>query len=349
MKAFRRPALTAVTAAALALTLAACSGGTTNGGDNTESEGPLVIYSGRGEDLVAPLIDEFTQETGIQTEVRYAGTSEQAQLLLTEGENSPAHVFLSQEAGALGLVSESDLLAELPEDVLTQVPDEYSSDDGTWVGITGRARVVTYDKENVDEADVPDTVEEMVDPKWKGKVGIAPGNASFLSFVTAMRVVEGEDFTKQWLEDLAALEPKTYERNGHILEAVNNGEVELGLINHYYWYAMASEQGGDNLRAQIKFGQPGDIAALVNVTGVGVLQNAAEREDAQEFVNFLLSETGQTYFAEKEFEYPLVDGVDGPEGAPDQDTLRGPDVDLSDLGTVEETAALVDEAGLTVG
>lgn len=198
----------------------------------------------------------------------------------------------------------------------------------------------------VDEDEVPSTAEEIVDPKWTGEIGVAPGNASFLAFVTAMRIVEA---TEQWLENLAAIDPQTFERNGGILEAVNAGEVEIGLINHYYWYKQAAEQGEENMRARLVYGEAGDVAGLVNATGVGIMKNAEDNENALAFVEFLLSEQGQTYFVESEYEYPLVPGMPQPEGVPPFDSLRGPDIDLSDLGTIEESAALVDEAGLTVG
>lgn len=354
MRSVRRPALALLTAAGLVLGMAACSSSAPEeqpAAPETEasSEGSLIIYSGRGEDLVGPLIEEFEAATGIETDVRYAGSAEQAQLLLTEGENSPAHVFLSQEAGALGLVGQQGLLGELPADVLSAVPEAYAADDGTWVGVTGRARVVAYDSEQVEEADVPTTAAEIVDPRWAGQIGVAPGNASFLAFVTAMRLTDGEDATAAWLDRLAAGDAQTFERNGAILEAVNAGEVQLGLINHYYWYSAAAEQGADNMRAKIRFGESGDVAALVNATGVGILAGAAERPDALEFVKYLLSPEGQAYFVETEYEYPLVPGIAGPEGVPPLDSLQGPSIDLSDLGTVDESAALVDQAGLTVG
>lgn len=351
MRISTRLAAAAVAVCGLAAGLVAC--GTDDeagsaGQGSSPADGPLVIYSGRSEDLVAPLIEDFKKESGVDVEVRYGKTSEQAQLLLTEGDNTPAHVFFSQEAGALGLLQDKDMLADVPKDLMEKVPAGFSSKEGKWVGVTGRARVVAYDKDTVDEADAPDTAAEMVDPKWKGKIAVAPGNASFLSFVTAMRVTEGEDAARDWLAKLAANEPKTYEKNGDVLEAVNTGEAELGLINHYYWYSAAAEQGADNLRAQLKYGADGDLAGLVNATGAGILTGAADREDARTFIEFLLSDAGQKYFADETYEYPLVSGIEGPKGVPPLDSMKVPDVDLSKLGTVEETAALIDEAGLTV-
>lgn len=247
------------------------------------------------------------------------------------------------------LLGAQGLLSPLPSEVLSQVPSTYSAADGTWVGVTGRARVVAYDSEQVSEEDVPTTAAELLDPRWSGQIGVAPGNASFLAFITAMRVVDGEEATAEWLNTLVANDAVAYERNGAILEAVNSGEVQLGLINHYYWYSAAAEQGADNMRAKIAFGEPGDLAALVNATGVGILSSAADNPDARAFVDYLLSEEGQKYFVEAEYEYPLVPGVPGPEGVPPLDSLRGPDIDLSDLGTVDQSAALIDEAGLTIG
>lgn len=371
---FSRAATVALAALALSITACSSDGDGETGGEDTTTEdsttddgaeetedgaeettdageadeGPLVIYSGRSEDLVDPLIQQFEEATGIETEVRYDGSAAQAQLLLTEGDNSPAHIFFSQEAGALGLVGDAGMLAELPAETLSAVPETYVADDGTWVGVTGRARVVVYDSEQVSEDEAPDTAEAILDPQWSGQVGVAPGNASFLAFVTALRITEGDDGATAWLDGLAANEPVTFGGNGDILEAVNNGELQLGLINHYYWYAAASEQGED-MRAQLKFGAPGDVAGLVNATGVGILTGADGRSDAQAFVDYLLSEEGQTYFVEETYEYPLVPGITGPEGVPPLDSLGGPDIDLSDLGTVDVSAGLIDAAGITVG
>ncbi len=354
MRFTKRFAAAVVAVCGTAAGLVACGSGDSTGTTDTtgttaaaSDEGPLVIYSGRSEDLVAPLIGDFTEETGIDVEVRYGSTAEQAQLLLTEGEASPAHVFLSQEAGALGLLEDQGMLTELPAETIASVAEGFSSGDNQWVGITGRARAVAYDSETVTEEEAPATIADMVDPKWRGQIGVAPGNASFLAFVTALRVTEGEDAAREWLQKLAANEPKTYKKNGDILEAVDKGEIKVGLINHYYWYSAAAEKGTD-MRAQLKFGEPGDLAALVNATGVGILAKGEGRADAQEFVDYLLSEAGQTYFAEETFEYPLVTGIAGPEGVPPLESLSAPDVDLAKLGSVEESAALIDEAGLTV-
>lgn len=325
----------------LALVLSACGGSS----DETDaSDEPLTVYVGRDEELVSPLLEQFTEETGIEVEARYAGTPELAATLLDEGENSPADVFLSQDAGALGALSDAGLLDELPEDITGAVSPELTSTDGTWVGVTGRARVIAYDGEELSADDVPDSVTDLTADEWEGRVGFPPGNASFQSFVTGYRVAEGDAAAQAWLEDMADNDVQSYERNGEVLEAVNSGQLDLGLINHYYWFQTAAEVGAENMRAQLKFPEAGDPGALVNVTGAAVL---SDHPDARAFVEFLVSEAGQTYFVENTYEYPLVPGIAAPEGLPALEELQGPEIDLSDLADLETTVTMIDESGLS--
>lgn len=331
-----------------AFTLGACSTPEeTTKSSETPSE-TLVIYSGRSEDLVSPLISEFEKESGIKTEVRYLSSTEAAQLLLTEKDATSAHVFLSQESGALGLLENAGLLSKLPTETTNKVPSQYSSKNNNWVGLTARARVVAYDSQTLSETEVPNSADELIDPKWAGQIGIAPTNASFIAFITAMRLERGEEATATWLQNLADQGVRTYNKNGEILDAVNRGEVQLGLINHYYWFGLAKELGAEQMRAQIHFTKAKDVASLVNATGVGIVKKAGDNPQAIAFVNYLLSDAGQTYFAQEEYEYPLVAGINAPDGLKPLSELQGPDVDLSDLNTVVESTALIEAAGLTV-
>jgi iron(III) transport system substrate-binding protein len=303
-----------------------------------------VVYSGRDEELIAPLIEQFTTASGITVDTRYAGTTELAAQLLEEGDATPAQVFLSQDAGALGAISEAGLFAPLPEAVTSLVDPALTARDGTWVGLTGRTRVVVYDSENVTADEAPSDVFDLLDPKWNGRIAIAPTNASFQTFVTALRVQEGEERAREWLEGLVANDVQIFDSNSAILEAVNSGAVDLGLINHYYW--ARSEQDPTTLRAQLKFGDPGSTSALVNVTGAGILKGAAESPEATAFVEFLVSEEAQRYFLEETFEYPLVGELPGPEGLPALSDLGRPDIDLSSLSSLDTTVALITEVGL---
>ena len=328
-----RPAL--LTAAMLAATLTACG----------DSDG-LVIYSGRNEALVGGVIEQLKQATGINVTVRYGSSGEMAAQLLEEGDGTDADLFFSQDAGALGAVS--DRLADLPADVLALAPEEYRADNGRWVATSARARVVAYDPAQVAEADLPKSLDDVVDPKWKGKIGFAPANGSWQAFVTSIRVVKGEDYAKEWLRKFAANEPQRFDNNIAILEAVNNGQVPAGLINHYYWYAKVAELGQDAVKAKLHYVGGGDPLGLVNVAGVGVIAGNDQNEAAQKAVRFLLSEQAQRYFADETAEYPVNPAVTSAKhDLPPLAELNGPDIDLSKLSSLQETLALLQEAGLS--
>lgn len=324
--------------------LTACGGSESEEGSAAGSEEPLVVYVGRDEELVGPLLDQFTEETGIEVDARYAGTTDHLALLLEEGEQTPADVFLSQDAGALGALSAAGTARELPAEITDAVMADFTSSDDTWVGVTGRARVIAYNGETLEESQVPTTVAAVTDEEWRGRVGVAPGNASFQAFVTGFRAAEGDDAAAAWLEALAANEPQTFEGNSDVLEAIENGVVDLGLINHYYAYQLAGEIGEENVATELVFPEAGDPGALVNVTGAAVL---SDHPDAEEFVAYLVSEEGQRYFVESTYEYPLVEDIEAPEGLPALADLEGPVEDLAELADLETSIALIDEAGLS--
>lgn len=344
-----RRLLAALATAALLATAACGSDGGSDGEDGAASgSGELVVYSGRNETLIAPLLEQFTEKTGIEVTPRYGGSAELAAQLLEEGDKTPASVFLSQDAGALGALQEAGGLEELPQAALDKVPAKYRSAEGVWVGVSGRSRVLVYNPELVPAASLPKSVFDLTGPAYKGKVGYAPTNASFQAFVTGMRVSAGEERTKQFLTDLKANEPQSFEGNIAVLEAVEAGTIPFGLINHYYLYERAAEAGGlDEVKARNYLFPGNDPGSLVNVGGVGILKGKAS-DDAQAFVDYLLSTEGQTFFAEQTKEYPLVAGVPVElEGLPPLEQLGGPDVDLSELESLDETLALLDEVGLT--
>jgi iron(III) transport system substrate-binding protein len=343
MHSRRLPA--ALTMIVLALTAGACGGNAA--GDEAVDESKLVVYSGRQEALVQPVVDDFQAETGIEVSVRYGNTAQLAAQIIEEGDRTKADVYFSQDGGALGALAKEGMLDELPTDVLDLVDPRYRATDGTWIGTSARARVIVYDPEQLTEAEVPDTVFELTEPQWKGKVGISPSNASFEAFVTAMRVLHGEDRAREWLEGMAANDVQLFDNNVLILNAAEDGVIALGLINHYYWYEQVAEEGLEAVPARLKFLPGGDPGALVNVAGVGVLAATDRRDDAVRFVEYLLGEDAQTYFAQDTKEYPLIDGVPTAEGLPPLNSLQSPEIDLSDLDTLEETLQMIEEAGLT--
>ncbi|MDT0200319.1 iron ABC transporter substrate-binding protein [Nocardioides sp. AE5] len=344
----RRIGIATVAAGLFTTTLAACGEDAApagkEGGIERSADETLVLYSGRNEELVGPLIEQFTQETGIEVDVRYAGTTEQAALLLEEGANSPADVFLSQDAGALGLLSDAGMLVDLPEEITGAVMGDYSSQDGSWVGLTARARVIAYNGDKYDESEVPDNVAALTGPEWKGKVAFPPGNASFQSFVTGFRVAEGDDAAAAWLKGMVDNDFQSFEKNGDVLTAVDEGAVDLGLINHYYLYALIAEVGEENVKAKLKFPKAGDPGALVNVTGAAVLST---HPDAIALVKFLVSKTGQEYFVNETHEYPVVEGINPPADLPALADLKGPLEDLSDLDDLEKSIQMIQDAGMS--
>ncbi len=304
----------------------------------------LTVYSGREEELVAPLFERFEDETGIDVEVRYGDSAELAATIAEEGDNSPADVFFAQDPGSLGAVEGQ--LAELPADALDRVEPRFRDEAGRWVGTSGRVRTLVYNTEAVQASELPSSVVELTEPTWRGRVGIAPTNASFQAFVTALRLSAGEEAARDWLVGLKENDAKTYEKNTPIVEAVAAGEIDVGLVNHYYVGLVRQEQPGAPVENHFFPGD--DPGALVSVAGVGVLASSDAADDAEELVSFLLSDDAQRFYAEEaeEAEYPLVDGVDAPEGLVPLEQLQGPDVDLSAFGAqLDSTVELLRETG----
>jgi iron(III) transport system substrate-binding protein len=328
--------------AAAVLAVALSSAAVACGGDDAST---LTVYSGRSESLVGPLLERYADETGADIEVRYAGTAELASTILEEGGNSPADVYFAQDAGALGALAKEGRLQQLPQSILDLVDARFRSDDGQWVGISARARVVAYNTDNVDPADLPNSILDFTDPRWKGRIGWAPTNGSFQAFVTAMRLTQGEDGARAWLEGIKANDPVNFDGNLPALEAVASGEIDVAFINHYYLYQLRKETGG-NVDAANFFLPGGDPGALVNVAGVGILDSSDSNEEAQKFIQWLLTEESQQYFAAETHEYPIIDGVPAEQDLVALTDIQTPEIDLSDLDDLEGTLELLRETGV---
>jgi iron(III) transport system substrate-binding protein len=310
-----------------------------------DSSGTLTVYSGRSEDLVAELIAQFQAETGIDVEVRYASSTDLAATLREEGANSPADVFFAQDPASLGAIAEAGMFQELPSEILDMVSDRFSDNDGLWVGVSARSRVVIYDSARISPDDLPTTVDGFTDPEWQGRLAIAPSNASFLAFVAAMILERGEGATREWLQALADNDPQTFSGNAPIVTAVDDGTVELGLVNHYYLLQLRAELG-ETTAANHFFATAGP-GSLVMPAGVGILNTTDNGDAAERFIEFLLSQTAQEYFATETFEYPVIAGVAADPILPPLSSLAQPDIDLSDLAAALDLATdLVAEAGL---
>jgi iron(III) transport system substrate-binding protein len=312
------------------------------GGTADDEDRSVTVYSGRSEELVGPILDRFAEETGIEVQVRYGDTAEMAATILEEGGNSPADVYYGQDAGALGALKQEGRLVDLPDDVLESVDARFADPDGQWVGMSGRARVVAYNTEAVDEADLPDSILGFADDEWEGRIGWAPTNGSLQAHITAMRVELGDDVVGDWLEGMVD-NGVTYENNTAIVEALGRGEVEVGLANHYYLYRFLEED--PDFPVENAFLASGDIGNLINIAGAGVVDTADDEEAAFELLRYLLTDESQAYFAEEVFEFPLVPGVEVDPRLPSMEEIDSPDIDLSRLEDLEGTLELMRERG----
>ena len=311
------------------------------GGDDS---GTITVYSGREEELVAPLFERYEEQTGNELEVRYGDSAELAATILEEGDNSPADVFFSQDAGALGALEKDGRFSELDEEILARVDERYRSREGRWVGTSGRARVIAYDNRELSEAELPDSVLELVEPEWKGRVGWAPTNGSFQAFVTALRLTEGDDAAGEWLEEMDANGAVAFESNSSVRDAIAAGEIEVGLINHYY-VAQAQDEEGEGYPVEVHFPTGGDVGSMVNVAGAGVLTTSGQQGEATELIDFLLSPQAQRYFAEETKEYPLIDAVEADPRVVPLSEIEQPQIDLTNLDDLQGTLTIIEESG----
>jgi iron(III) transport system substrate-binding protein len=305
----------------------------------------LTVYSGRNERLVGPLYKDFTEKTGIKVKVRYGETPQLAATLEEEGAKTPADVFVAQDAGALGALAKAGLLQPLPKELLEKVDARFRSPEGLWVGLSGRARVVAYNTKKVKPEALPSSILAFTDPAWKGRIGWAPTNASFQSFVTALRLLKGDAAAKQWLEGIKANAPRTYKNNAAIIEALARGEIDVGFVNHYYLHA-AKKDKGEALPVANHFVAAGDPGALVNVAGAGVLKGSRKAEAARKLIAFLLDAQAQRHFSKETFEYPLVAGVEPAAALPPLAQVGSPELDLSRLEDQRGTLKLLQETGV---
>lgn len=306
--------------------------------------GDLTIYSGRSEDLIAGVIDIIESDGEIDAQVSYGSTGEIAIRILEEGTNSPASLFIAQDAGALGQLANEDRLAPLPADLLDRVDPRFVSPDGLWVGLSARARVLVYNTEMLTGADLPTSLVDLTDESWSGQVAWAPTNASFQSHVTALRQELGGDATRDWLQAMIDNGTVAYEGNGQIVTAVCAGEIATGLVNHYYLWEKIAEEG-EQPAANYYFPN-GDVGALVNIAGGGILAESPNPDQALRALDVLLSTNAQTYFAENTSEYPLIAGVEPRADLPPLADIQTPDIDLTDLADLEGTVALLTDVGL---
>jgi iron(III) transport system substrate-binding protein len=334
-------------ALALAAAVAGCGFDTSgsSGGDagEPETEG-VTLYSGRIPAAIGGAVDRYEAAADRDVQVRYADTADLAATLVEEGDASPADVFFAQEPGAIAAVADAGLLAPLPEDVLALVPARYRDPQGRWVAVTGRARALAYNRDAVPRAELPRSPLSLVGPRWRDRVGWSPASSSMQEYVTALRAAYGDDRTRAWLEAMVANGVKSYPNNVAIRDAIAAGEIDIGLINHYYVAQAVAEEGAD-YPVGVHF-PPGGLGSLLLLTTVGVLESSDRKPEAFEFVRSLLEPQSQRFFTNSSKEYPLAVGVEAdPSLNVPLAEIPRPQAGLIDLRELQATIELMRESG----
>lgn len=313
----------------------------------TTSDTELTIYSGRDEELVGPVLDAFECSTGISVLTNFGDPTDLALTLVEEGDRTPADVFLSKSPGSVGFLQNEGFLQTLNDDLLGLVSEQNTAANGTWVGITGRQRVLVYNTELVTEGDLPESVFDLTDERFRGQVAIPATNGSFQDWFTVFRAQEGDDVAAQWLADMVANDAIVTESNRPTVDAVGRGEFSFGLVNHYYNFQQAEALGDDHQALNHSFAAD-DIGSLVIVTAAGITSTSENVDEAQQLIEFMLSEPAQAYFTGDSLEYPLSSGVAPADVLPPlNDAGNDFDVAFDDLGNgLEDTIAIIEESGI---
>jgi iron(III) transport system substrate-binding protein len=311
-------------------------------------EGEVTVYSGRSEVLVGELVGYIESlYDDLDLSVRYGSANDMVSQIRQEGDTSPADVFYSVNAGALGLLAESGRTTPLPEDVAGLVREEFRDDDDRWTGTSGRARSIPFNTEAFSGGEIPDDIMAFPEEdRFDGEMGWAPGYGSFQAFVTAMRLLEGEAATREWLEGMLDSGVRRYPDEFQICQAVADGDLSAGFTNHYYVQRVLDRRSEAPLSTAFT---RNDAGAIFNVAGAAVVDTASDEEMAANFVRHLLSAEAQDYFARTTFEYPLIPAVEPIGALPTIDELNPPEgIDLTQLSDLEPTLELMREAGVDI-
>ena len=306
--------------------------------------GKLVLYSGRKESLIGGIVLQFEEVTGIDVQVKYGKTFEIASLILTEGDKSPADSYFAQDQGGLGFLSAAGRLKSLPTSITDRVVDWAKPADSTWIGLSGRSRTLVHTA-SIDASELPTSLIDLTDPKWKGKLGWAPTNSSFQTMVTGMRVQWGEEKTRHWLVDMLANEPIVYPKNTPQVAAVAAEEISIGLVNHYYLHRFVAEEG-ESFNARNLYLSNGGPGSLVMVAGAGIVDTAQNVENAEKFLMFMTSKVAQQYFTGQIYEYPVIEGVKTHRFLHNISELNIPALSMEDLADLEGTQKIFRKLGM---
>lgn len=309
-----------------------------------KDSGTLVLYSGRSESLIGNIVDQFEDASGIDVQVKYGKTFPIAAMILEEGKNSPADIFFAQDPGGLGFLSAEGRLSKLPSEITDRIAGWAKPADATWIGLSGRARTLVHSA-SIEGAELPSSLEDLTDPKWKGRLGWAPSNSSFQTMVTGMRAMWGEEKTREWLKGMMANETIVYPKNTPQVAAAAAEEISIGLVNHYYLHRFVAEEG-DSFNARNLYLSNGGPGSLVMVAGAGILDTAENRENAEKFLKFMTSTVAQQYFTAQVYEYPVVEGVKTHMLLPSFEEINMPSLTMEDLSDLKGTQKIFQDLGM---
>jgi len=309
----------------------------------------LVVYSGRAERLIKPVLDSFQAKTGIQVDLLSSGTTELVNRLQAEGVRTPADVFITNDAGSLEHARGLGLLHPLNmREIDRAIPAQFRASDNSWVGLSGRFWVVVYNTAQVKPGEIK-SILDLADPRWKDKIAIPNSGSEYLQAgVSVIKAIVGDDRTKQFLQGLKSnAGTQVYGKSSQIVEAVAKGQVAFGVVNHYYIYRHLAAHPGAPIAAFIPDQQEGGIGAIMNVAGVGVIRHTRHLDSAKLLVEFLVAQAGQKMFADLNKEYPLHPEVKADPALIERKTFRAALVPLARLAELREaTMTLIEQAGL---
>jgi iron(III) transport system substrate-binding protein len=325
-----------------AVGLAGCSSGSTPSSDS------LTVYSGQHVQTTQALITAFEKQTGITVNLRSDDEDVLADQIVTEGSHSPADVYFTENSPPLQYLASKGLLAPVAPSTLANTPARFNSPDGKWVGVTARVSVMGYNTSLLSPSELPKSVMELADPRWKGKIGIAGSETDFQPIVTSIARAHGEPAALQWLEAVKAnAGSHNYPDNETLISEVNRGQVALGVINQYYWYREKAQVGEAGLHSAIATFAAGDPGYVIDVSGAGILKSSSHQAEAQRFLAFLTSKEGQEIIGHSEsYEYPIASGVTTSQPETPFDQLQPNGITIAELGTGAEAIKLLQEAQL---
>lgn len=326
----------------LAVSLCGC------GGSSAASRPSLILYNGQHPQTTEALVAGFERATGIQVEVRSNDEDVLADQLVEEGSSSPADVLYTENSPALEYLQRRGMLAHLPESILGRVESRYDSPVGDWVGVSARVSVMVYNTRLLRPAQLPASVMQLAEPRWRGLLAIAPGETDFQPIVTSIARRYGRPAAVAWLEAIKSnAGQQVYPDNETITSAVNSGQAEIGIINHYYWYRLKAEVGAAQIHSAIAYFAPRDAGYVIDVSGAAVLRSARHRAAAERFLEFLVGHRGQEILAHGDsFEYPLGSGVVTAQPLRPFSDLEPAQLTIADLGDGAEAVALLHLAQL---